>query len=175
MVVRTTADPLALAPLVRREVWSLDRNLPVVRLRPLAGQVSQALARPRFSLLLVAGFAALALALAAAGVSALMAYTVAQRTREIGIRMALGAQRRDALRLVLARAARLAIAGLALGSVGAWVLLRWLAAQLYQARAGDPLPYLAAAACLLAAALLAAYLPARRAAGVEPIVALRCE
>jgi predicted permease len=175
MVVRTTTDPLALAPAVRREVWAMNRNLPVNRLRTLADQVGGALARPRFSLLVVAVLAGLALALAAAGVGALMACTVAQRTREIGIRMALGAERRDALALVLGRAALVAAAGVAAGLGGGFVLMRWLAAQLYQARATEPLPYLAGAACLLAAALAAAYLPARRAASVDPVVALRQE
>jgi putative ABC transport system permease protein len=175
MVVRTTADPLALAPAVRREVWAMNRNVPLNRLRTLADQVGGALARPRFSLLVVAVFAALALALAAAGVGALMAFTVAQRTREIGIRIALGAGRRDALALVLGRAALLAAAGVAAGLGGGFALMRWLAAQLYQVRATEPLPYLAGAACLLAAALGAAYLPARRAAGVDPVVALRQE
>jgi putative ABC transport system permease protein len=175
MVARTTTDPLALAPAVRREVWAMNRNVPVDRLRTLADQVGGALARPRFSLLVVAVFAGLALALAAAGVGALMACTVAQRTREIGIRMALGAGRGDALTLVLGRAALLAAAGTAAGLGGGFALMRWLAAQLYQASAAEPLPYLAGAACLLAAALAAAYLPARRAAGVDPVVALRQE
>jgi putative ABC transport system permease protein len=173
MVVRTTTDPLALAPAVRREVWALDRNAPVERLRTLADQVGGALARPRFSLLVVAVFAGLALALAAAGVGALMAYTVAQRTREIGIRLALGAGRRDALGLVLGRAARLAAAGVVAGLGCSFGLMRWLAAQLYEVRAVEPLPYLAGAACLLAAALAAAYLPARRAARVDPMEAMR--
>jgi putative ABC transport system permease protein len=175
IVVRTTTDPLALAPALRRQVWAMSRDVPVNRLRTLADQVGGALARPRFSLLVVAVFAGLALALAAAGVGALMACTVAQRTREIGIRMALGAERRDALALVLGRAALVAAAGVAAGLGGGFVLMRWLAAQLYQARATEPLPYLAGAACLLAAALAAAYLPARRAAGVDPVVALRQE
>jgi putative ABC transport system permease protein len=175
MVVRTTADPLALAPAVRREVWAMNRNVPVDRLRTLADQVGGALARPRFSLLVVAVFAGLALALAAAGVGALMACTVAQRTREIGIRMALGAGRGDALTLVLGRAALLAAAGVVAGLGGGFALMRWLAAQLYQASAAEPLPYLAGAACLLAAALAAAYPPARRAAGVDPVISLRQE
>jgi predicted permease len=175
MVARTTTDPLALAPAVRREVWAVNRNVPVDRLRTLADEVGGALARPRFSLLVVAVFAGLALALAAAGVGALMACTVAQRTREIGIRMALGAGRRDALTLVLGRAALLAAAGVAAGLGGGFALMRWLAAQLYQASAAEPLPYLAGAACLLAAALAAAYLPARRAAGVDPVTSLRQE
>jgi len=175
MVIRTTTDPLALAPAVRREVWAMNRNVPVDRLRTLADQVGGALARPRFSLLVVAVFAGLALALAAAGVGALMACTVAQRTREIGIRMALGAGRRDALALVLRRAALLAAAGVAAGLGGGFALMRWLAAHLYQASAAEPLPYLAGAACLLAAALVAAYVPARRAAGVDPVTALRQE
>ncbi len=147
MVVRTSTDPLALAPAVRREVWAMNPNVPVNRLRTLADQVGGALARQRFSLLVIAVFAALALALAAAGVGALMACTVAQRTREIGIRMALGAGRRDALALVLGRAALLAAAGVAAGLGGGFALMRWLAAQLYQASAAEPLPYLAGAAC----------------------------
>jgi putative ABC transport system permease protein len=174
-VVRSAAAPLALAPAVRRAVWAIDKDVPVSRLRPLADQVGRSLARPRFSLLVVAAFAGLALALAAAGIGALMAFVVAQRTREIGVRMALGAERRDALRLVLGRAARLALAGTALGIGAGWLLMRWLAAQLFAVRAAEPLPYLAGAACLFAAALAAAYLPARRASRVDPVVALRQE
>jgi putative ABC transport system permease protein len=173
MVVRTTADPRALAPAVRRAIWAMDRNVPVDRLRTLADQVDGALARPRFSLLVVAIFGGLAVALAAAGVGALMSCMVAQRTREIGIRLALGAGRRHALGLVLGRAARLAAAGVAAGLGGSLTLMRWLAAQLYEVRAVEPLPYLAGAACLLAVALAAAYLPARRAARVDPMTAMR--
>jgi putative ABC transport system permease protein len=175
LVVRTAGDPLALAAPVRREIWAMNHNVPVNRLRTLAGQVSHSLARSRFSLLVVSVFAGLALVLAAAGVGALMAFTVAQRTREIGIRMALGAARRDAVGLVMGRAARLALGGLAMGFACSIGPMRWLAGQLYQAHATEPWPYMAAAACLLAAALAAAWLPARRAARVDPIVALRQE
>jgi putative ABC transport system permease protein len=175
MVVRTASDPLALAAAVRREVRAIDRNLPVNRMRTLEDQVRRSLTRPRFSLLVVLVLAGVALALAAAGVGGLMAYTVAQRTREIGIRMALGAERRDAVRMVLGQAARLALAGVGLGLGGGFALMRWLAGQLYQARAAEPLPYLAGAACLLAAALLAGWLPARRASRVDPMIALRHE
>ncbi len=173
MVVRSTTDPLALAPAVRRAIWAMDRNVPLDDLRPLADQVGGALAQPRFALSVVALFAGLALAVATAGVGGLMAFVVAQRTREIGIRMALGAARRDALGLVLGRAARLAAAGVVAGLAGSLGLMRWLAAQLYQVRPAEPVPYLAAAACLLAAALAAAWLPARRAARVDPVIALR--
>jgi putative ABC transport system permease protein len=175
LVVRTAGDPLALAAAVRREIRAMNHNLPINRLRTLAGQVSHALARPRFSLLVVIVFAGLALVLAAAGVGALMAFTVAQRRREIGIRMALGAARRDALGLVMGRAVRLALGGLAVGFACSIGPMRWLAGQLYQAHAAEPWPYLAAASCLLAAALAAAWLPARRAARVDPVVALRQE
>jgi len=175
MVVRTAGDPLALASAVRREMAAIDKNAPVNRLRPLADFVAASLASPRFSLLVVALLAGLALVLATAGVGALMAYTVAQRTREIGLRMALGAARGDALALVLGRAARLAAAGVAVGLGGSALVMRWLAAQLYHAGAAEPLPYAAAAACLFAAALAAAWLPARRAASVDPVIALRQE
>ncbi|HXO19215.1 MAG TPA: ABC transporter permease [Thermoanaerobaculia bacterium] len=175
MVVRTTAEPLALAAAVRREVHALDRDQPVNGLGTMEQHVAAALARPRFLLVLVASFAVLALVLAAVGVFSLNGYTVVERTKEIGIRMALGASAEDALRLILGRTARLALAGVAFGIVAGYLLTRWLAGQLYQVGSLEPIPFLGGAAFLVAVALVAGYIPARRAARVDPMVALRHE
>ncbi|HVT59571.1 MAG TPA: ABC transporter permease [Thermoanaerobaculia bacterium] len=175
LVVQAADDPLALAAAVRREVSALDRSVPVQRLRPLERQVGDSVARPRFWLLLVWGFAALALLLAAMGVFGLMAYTVARRRREIGIRMALGAAAGDAARMIVGQSARLALAGVLLGLALSVAVSRWLAAQLFGVSALEPLPALGSAALLIAVALLAGYIPARRAAEVDPMEALRRE
>jgi putative ABC transport system permease protein len=175
VVLRTTGDPLALTEAVRREVRSLDPNLPVERFTTLDEIVQRSVAQPRFYTTLLTLFAAVALALAAVGIFGVMSFAVAQRTREIGIRVALGAVPGDVLRLVVGRAVLLAAGGVAVGLVGALFLTRWMTSLLFGVGATDPLTYLAVAATLLGVATAASYLPARAATRVDPMIALRAE
>lgn len=162
-----------MAAAVRREVRQVDPRQSVADVQPMEQYVSTALARPKLYAVLLGTFASLALLLAAVGLYGLIAYTVSRRTHEIGVRMALGAQPRDVLRSMLGEGARLAGAGVALGAICAAVLSRVVAKLLYGVTAADPLTYTGAAVILGSMALIAAYLPARRAARVDPMVALR--
>jgi len=175
LMIRTTNKPESVAAAVRRNVQALDRNQLAYGLRTFEGVMSEAVAAPRFRASLLGVFAAVALILAMVGVYGVMSYAVTQRTREIGIRMALGAEPRDALKMVMRQGAKLAAAGVAIGS-GAAAALTWLIeGLLFDLRAADPVTFVAAPLLLAGAALLACYLPARRATKVDPIVALRCE
>jgi len=175
LMIRTTNKPESVAAAVRRNVQALDRNQLVYGLRTFEGVMSEAVATPRFRASLLGVFAAVALILAMVGVYGVMSYAVTQRTREIGIRMALGAEPRDALKMVMRQGAKLAAAGVAIGS-GAAAALTWLIeGLLFDMRAADPVTFGVAPLLLAGAALLACYLPARRATKVDPIVALRCE
>ncbi|QSQ17730.1 ABC transporter permease [Myxococcus landrumensis] len=173
--VRTDLEPLALAGSVRSAVASLDKDLPLSALRTMEQRVEAATARPRFVSLLVAVFALVSLLLASVGLSGVMAYTARQRTREIGIRMALGARPADVLRMVLGQGMRLALAGVALGLLGAWALTRVLSSQLFGVSATDPAVFGSLAVLVAGVALLATWLPAYRATLVDPQVALRGE
>jgi putative ABC transport system permease protein len=176
-VVRT-ADPAAattLAAALRREVRAVDPALPIARLEPLTGLVAGSLAQQRFALTLFGVFAGLALMLAAIGVYGVMACAVAQRTNEFGVRLALGAQPGDVLRLVAIHAARLVTLGLALGFAGTLAAGRLIASQLYLTSTRDPLVFAVIGLVLAAVAALACWLPARRATRVDPIIALRAE
>jgi len=172
---RTAGNPLALADAIRRQVQSLNRNVPVYDVKTMTGRIRESTAKARFSALLLAVFAAIALVLAAIGIYGVMSYLVTQRTREIGIRIALGARSADVLKLVVRRGAALAGAGILIGAVGALAATRALAALLYQVKPDDPETYVAIAAVLGAVALMASYLPARRATWVKPSQALRSE
>jgi putative ABC transport system permease protein len=174
-VTRTAGDPAALAPEIEKAVWSLDPDLPIAEIQTMDQVVSRAVWRPRFSASLLGGFAALALALAGIGIYGVISYGVTQRTREIGIRMALGARPTEVLRDVLSEGAKLAAAGSVIGIAGALVLTRYLQTELYQVKAGDPAVMAAAAVTLAIIALIASWLPARRATRVDPAVALRGE
>jgi predicted permease len=175
LVVSTEVEPLSLAGAVRQAVWSVDRDQPVSDIRTMQDVLSTSLARQRFSTLLLALFAAVALALAAVGVYGVMSYTVAQRTHEIGIRLALGAQGGDVLRLAVGQALRLVCAGAVVGLLGALALTRVMSSLLYGVSATDPATLAGISAVLVGVGLLAGYIPARRAAKVDPMIALRYE
>ncbi len=175
VMVRASGDPAALAGVVRAAIHDTDPRVPVGRMRTLDEVLSASVAFNRFQMLLIAIFAGLALVLAAVGTYGVMSYLVAQRTHEIGVRVALGAVPRDVLGMVLRRGLALAGGGLVLGLVGAGALTRLLASQLYGVRPLDPLTFGAVTAVLLLVALLACFVPAWRAARVDPVVALRAE
>ena len=175
LMIRTTNKPESVAAAVLRNVQALDRNQLAYGLRTFEGVMSEAVAKPRFRASLLGVFAAVALTLAMVGVYGVMSYAVTHRTREIGIRMALGAEPRDALKMVLRQGAKLAAAGVAIGSVAAAALTWLIEGLLFDLRAADPVTFVTAPLLLAGAALLACYLPARRATKVDPIVALRCE
>jgi len=175
VVIRTAMDPLRLAPSLRGAVHELDKELPVSEIGTLTGNIAHSTRERRFTAALVAGFAALALVLAAVGIYGLISYTVAGRTREIGVRMALGAGRTTILAMVLKRALLLAGAGVAIGVAGSLALTRLLGSLLFGVSATDPAVFAGVSLFLLAVAALAGYLPARRAASVDPLIALRHE
>ena len=177
LVIRTTGtgSPASIAARLREEVARMDPNLPLADVRPLEDIVSAALVQPRFTMVLLAAFAALALVLAAIGIYGVLSYAVAQRTQEIGIRMALGAERGRVLRMVLRQGMTVALLGVGVGLLGAWALARVLASQLYGISPSDPLTFAVVALILVAVALLASFIPARRATRVDPMVALRAD
>lgn len=173
LVVRSSIDPASLIAAARNAVHVLDKTIPVYNARPMSDVVAVSLAGRRASTLLVGAFAILALLLALVGIYGVTAYHVTQRTHEIGVRMALGAQARHVLGHVMGQSLRLTLAGLVLGLCGALALTRVLESLLYDVRPTDPVTYAASAALLGAAALLACLLPARRAMKVDPLIALR--
>jgi len=175
LVVRTTRTPESLVPEVRRALHAVDADLPVRDFRTLEQVVSQSVSPRRFVTLLLTGFAALALALAALGIYGVISFSVAQRTRELGIRLALGAQAADVLKLVLGQGARLIALGVAIGLLAAFAATRVMQTLVYGVSATDPLTFLAIALLLGGVALLACFIPARRAMKVDPLVALRHE
>jgi putative ABC transport system permease protein len=175
MVIRVAGDPLALAPAAREAVRTLDPDLPVARIRTVDLALRETFAQRRVNMLLLGLFAALALLLAAVGIYGVMSYSVAQRTHELGIRLALGARSSDLTRLVVTQGLKLASLGLGLGLLGALAVTRLLSGLLYGVTASDPLTYLAIAGLLLVVALLACWVPARRAARTDPMIALRSE
>jgi len=175
LVARATGDPVSLAAALQREARALDPAMPMFQAETLAEQLDASLAQERLVATLSSGFGLLALLLACIGLYGVMAYDVARRTREIGIRMALGAQTGAALRLALKQGMRLALLGVALGLAAAAALTRWVASLLFGVSATDPLTFGGSAVVLLFVALLACWIPARRAAKVDPLVALRAE
>ncbi len=176
LLIRTqSANPLTVLPSVRQAIRQLDRDQPIADVRTLEAVASQPLALRNFLTYLLGGFASLALLLAAIGVYGVMAYSVAQRLREIGIRIALGASQREVLRIVLGEGARLGVWGVLIGLIGSLGATRLLASQLYGVKATDPWTFGAVAFLLALVAILAAYVPARRAARVDPKTVLRDE
>jgi putative ABC transport system permease protein len=175
VLVRTKANPRAVAPTVREVASSIDPTQPLYQFQTLQQALSNSIAPRRFNLFLLGAFAAIALVMALVGIYGVMAYTVTQRAHEIGIRMALGAQRGDVLGMVLSQGLALTLIGVGIGIAAALGLTRLLSSLLYGVRASDPTTFALVALLLIAVALLACYIPARRAAKVDPIVALRHE
>lgn len=174
LVIRSTTSE-ALVPTVRETVWSMDKQLPIASVRTMDALLADSIGRPRFRTALLGLFAALSLILAAAGIYGVISYSVLQRTPEFGIRMALGADLNDVLRLVLARGAKLAFLGVAIGAPAAFVLARFMSSLLFGIAPADPLTYAGVTGLLLLVAISACYIPARRASRVDPLVALRYE
>ncbi|MBX3277644.1 MAG: ABC transporter permease [Acidobacteria bacterium] len=175
LMVRTDSDPLALAGAIRREVASLDPDQPISHVRTMEQLLAASTARARFGATLLGIFAGVAMLLAAIGIYGVMSYTVAQRRREIGIRMALGANGRDVVRLVLRNGMMLAATGIGIGLPAAFALARLMSGMLFGIEATDPLTFITVALLLAGAAFAACYLPARRATRVDPMIALRYE
>ena len=174
-VARTAGDPAGVAPALRRELASIDRDLPLYNVRTMEQVLSDSISRRRFQMVLIAAFAGVGLLLAAVGIYGVISYGVAQRRHEIGVRMALGARAADILKLVVGRGLWLTLAGVGVGLVGAFTLTRVMASLLYGVSAADPLTYVCVSLGLLGVALLACLIPARRATKVDPMVALRYE
>ena len=175
LVIRTAGDPAALAASARGTIWSIDNAVAISDVITMEAAIGAALARPRFQFMLLGMFAIVALLLAAAGIYSVMSYAISRRTQEIGLRLTLGAQRGDVLRLVLGQAMIRVAIGSAIGLAGALALTRLMANLLYGVQPTDPLTFGAVSLVLIGAALLASYIPARRASRIDPMVALRQE
>jgi ABC-type antimicrobial peptide transport system permease subunit len=173
VVVRSTADPSTVMAAIRVQMRELDRDLPLTELRQLTELVSASVSRPRFYTTVLGVFAAIALVLAAVGIYGVISYAVSLRTRELGIRIALGATGSQVSRLVLRQGVLLALAGVAVGGTGAYWLTRLLSKLLFGVSATDPLTFVGVAGLLTVIAALASYVPARRAARVDPLLAMR--
>jgi putative ABC transport system permease protein len=175
LMVRTTVEPRSLADAIRRQVWQLDKQLPMYSLSTMRETLDISIGSRRLALWLLALFAGVALVLALAGIYSVMAYSVTQRTHEIGVRMALGAQARDLLRLVIGQGMKLALAGVLIGLGLALVMMRLLKTLLFGVSFSDPLTFSVVALLVAGVALMACWIPARRATKVDPMVALRYE
>lgn len=175
VLLRTAVPPASLAGTVRKEIRARNKGIIIGKLVPIEDLLSESVAVPRFYMLLVVAFGALAATLAAVGVYGVISYSAAQRTHEIGVRMALGAERRDVLRMILRQGLALILAGVALGLACAWASTHVLASLLFQVQPGDALSFTGAAVLLIAAGLAACYIPARRATKIDPMRALRYE
>jgi predicted permease len=175
LLIRTSVEPTQLAPVVRNEIHAIDKTVPLFQISTLESQLAGSMAQRRFQTWLLTLFSALALLLAAVGIYGLIHQSVALRAREIGTRMALGAQTRDILRLVIGQGISLALCGIGIGLLAAFGLTRVLTGLLFGVTATDPTTFIATPLLLLLVALLACYLPARRATRVDSILALRHE
>jgi predicted permease len=175
LIVRAETEPQQLIAAVRRELQELDPRLPIASVKTMTAQLSFALLPARLAASVLGGFGVLALVLAAIGLYGVISYSVARRTRELGIRLALGAQARDILQLVIGQGLRLVLLGVGCGLLAAFGLTRLLKTLLFGVSATDPLIFAGIALLLLVVALFACWLPARRATKVDPMMALRCE
>jgi putative ABC transport system permease protein len=175
LAVHTTLNPLNLVGAVRREVWAVDKDQPIADVVTMNAVVSTSVAEPRYRTLLLGSFAASALALAMVGIFGVTSYTVTQRTHEIGVRMALGANPRDIVMLVIGQASRLLIIGICIGLIAAFSLTRLISGLLYGVTPTDPVIFVGVVTLVALVALAASYIPARRAMGADPLVALRYE
>jgi putative ABC transport system permease protein len=172
-VVRTAADPTSLIARIRAEAAAMDRDVPIAELSTLASYVTNAMSQTRFLLALIGAFAVLALGLASLGLYGVISYSAKQRTREIGVRVAFGATERDVVRLILGQGLVVALAGVGLGLAGAAAMTRVVRTFLVGVSATDPITFAIVPALLLAIAIVASFVPARRASRVDPNVALR--
>jgi predicted permease len=175
LVVKTDVDPIGMAATVRRAVWEIDKDQPVSDIRTMDEIAAESVARQRFSMLLLTIFASVALVLAAVGIYGVMSYSVAQRRSEIGIRMALGAQKSDVLKLTVGHGLKLVLIGVAFGVAGSFALTRLMTSLLFGVGATDPGTFIVISVVLVSVGLLANYIPARRATKVDPLAALRYE
>jgi putative ABC transport system permease protein len=175
LVVRTSGNPMNLAATVEQTIHTIDKDLPVFAVRSMDQLMGSAIAQQRLTLVLLLGFAVLALLLAAVGIYGVISYSVSQRTHELGIRMALGARPSDVLWLIVGQGMKLTVGGVALGLLSAFTLTRWMEKLLFGVRATDPLTFAVIALLLTIVALLACWIPARRATKVDPMAALRTE
>jgi putative ABC transport system permease protein len=175
LAVRAPSDPLAAVAAVRRELKRLDPDQPISDVRTMDERIGRSLSSRRFSTVLLGVFASLALTLAAIGIYGIVAYSVTERTREIGVRLALGAQRRDVIGMVVGQGMTMTVAGTAIGVVAALLLTRLMSSLLFGISAADPLTFLLIPVLLIAVAVVACYVPARRATRVDPLQALRSE
>jgi predicted permease len=175
IVLRTAGAPATLATAVRNEIRKIDPDVPLLEINTMEGVIDESLWRPRFAAVLVGLFSALGVILASAGVYGVTSYAVSQRTREFGLRSALGASQGDILRSVIGRGMRLILSGVALGLAGSVMLNRLISSQLYAIQGHDPVTLVSVSIFLVAIGLAGCYLPARRAVRVDPLAALRCD
>ncbi len=175
VVLRTSVDPISLVPALREQVRDLDKNLPVFGVQTMDEMLSAEVASQRFNAGALAGFAGLAVLLAAVGIYGVMAYAVSQRTREMGLRMALGADAGNVLRMILGQGLRLAVIGVILGLVASFALTRLMSGLLFGVKPSDPETFVLVTGALLIVAVVACWIPARRATRVDPVIALRYE
>jgi putative ABC transport system permease protein len=175
VVVRTAGDPLAAAATARREIARLDPDQPISDVRTMEARIDRSLKNQRFNMVLLAVFASCALTLAAIGIYGIVAYAVTERTHEIGVRVALGAQRQDIMRMVVRQGMTMTLIGTGAGLAAAFGVTRVMSTLLFGVSAADPITFAVIPLLLLAVAAWACYVPARRATRVDPIVALRCE